>query len=61
MCKIYHVTLTEEERQTLLDLVSRRSEKASCVKHAYILLSADENGEQKWTDAQISKVGNGAN
>jgi len=55
MSKIYRVTLTEEERQTVLDLVSRRSE-ACCVKHAYILLSADENGEQKWTDERIREV-----
>lgn len=56
MSKIYNVTLTEEERQTLLGLVSHRSEKSSCVKRAYILLSADENGEQKWTDEKISKA-----
>jgi hypothetical protein len=56
MGKIYRVTLTDAEREELTELVSRRSEKSPSVRHAYILLAADENGEQGWTDQKICEA-----
>lgn len=53
MAKIYRVTLTDEERRKLAELITRRSEKSLPVRRACILLAADENGEQCWTDQQI--------
>ena len=53
MAKKYRVTLTDEERQELEELAGRRSGKSLPVKRACILLAADENGEQRWTDQQI--------
>lgn len=56
MSKLYHVTLTEEERKKLQELIGRRNEKALAVKRAYILLAADENGPQAWSDSLISET-----
>jgi transposase len=56
MSKLYHVTLTEEERKKLQELIGRRNEKALAVKRAYILLAADENGPQAWSDSRISET-----
>ena len=53
MAKLYRVTLTDEERRNLSELITRRSEKSLSVRRAYILLAADENREQRWTDQQI--------
>jgi hypothetical protein len=51
--KKYRVTLTNDERDVLRELIERRSEKAPPVKRAYILLAADEHGEKCWTDTHI--------
>lgn len=56
MSKLYHVTLTEEERKKLQELIGRRNEKTLAVKRAYILLAADENGPQAWSDSLISET-----
>ena len=40
----YIVTLTSEERKSLAHLVSKGQDKAYRIKHANILLAADENG-----------------
>lgn len=56
MTKTYRVTLTEPERQELLEVLERRSEKSLPVKHAYILLAADEHGAQRWGDPQIRQT-----
>ena len=40
----YHVRLSEEDRTTLLDLVSKGSASARSIMHANVLLAADENG-----------------
>ena len=40
----YHVRLSEEERKTLLNLVSKGSASAKSIMHANVLLAADENG-----------------
>ena len=53
MAKIYRVTLTDEERRNLSELIRRRSEKSLPVRRACILLAADENGERRRTDRQI--------
>jgi transposase len=45
MVKKYIVSLTEKEQQELRTLISRRNAKAPAVKRAYVLLSADENGD----------------
>lgn len=56
MTKIYRVTLTDAEREELTELLARRSEKSLPVKRAYILLAADEQGEQRLTDRQICET-----
>lgn len=43
--KKYIVSLTEVEQKELQDIIRRRNAKAGVVKRAYILLAADENGE----------------
>lgn len=45
----YHVCLSEEDRNTLLDLVSKGSASARSIMHANVLLAADENspGDRK--------------
>jgi len=53
MAKIYLVTLTDDERQQLLDLTSKGQTKARRLKRAQILLLAN----QQKTDKQI-KVNN---
>ena len=54
MGKKYHVTLTTAEQHSLQEIIARRSAKALVVKRAYMLLAADENGPQQWSDARIS-------
>jgi|BarGraNGADG00212_2_1021979.scaffolds.fasta_scaffold50364_2 transposase len=43
--KKYHVTLTDDERSQLRDLLSAGKTAARTLTHARILLKADENGE----------------
>lgn len=50
------MTLTEAERQELLGVLERRREKSLPVKHAYILLAADEHGAQRGDDPYICKT-----
>ena len=52
MTKKYKVTLTKEEREKLLVLLSSGSSKARTLTHARILLKADED----WSDQDISKA-----
>ncbi len=51
----YIVTLTSEERERLTRLVSSGQDKAYRIKHANILLTADENGTHL-TSQDIAKV-----
>jgi transposase len=53
MIKKYIVSLSEKEQQELRTLISRRNAKAPAVKRAYVLLSADENGDNL-TDSEIA-------
>ena len=55
MRKIYKVTLTTEERATLTALVSTGKNNAQKIKHANILLAADENERGKAHDSDIAK------
>jgi len=56
MKKKYVVTLTEEERQVLRQMVSRGKAAARKLMHARILLKADEaEGGPAWADAEIAE------
>jgi len=55
--KRYKVTLIQEERIFLEQLVSKGKAAAKKLIHAHILLIADQNhGEKVWSDQQISEV-----
>jgi transposase len=55
MPKRYRVTLTAEEREELDRLLSRGKADVRCLKHAQILLKADEaEGGPGWPDARIA-------
>ena len=53
MLKTYIVQLSQEERQSLQDLVSKGKAAAYKIKHANILLNIDVNG-QEWTDDETA-------
>lgn len=56
MAKRHRITLTDDERRRLKDLVAQRSAHAEPVKRALILLAADEaDGAPALTDAQIAE------
>lgn len=53
----YHVRLSEEERKTLLNLVSKGSTSAKSIMHANVLLAADENGAGgRKSEAEIAEL-----
>ena len=55
MPKKYRVTLTGEERDALDRLLSRGKADVRCLKHAQILLKADEaDGGPGWSDERIA-------
>jgi transposase len=57
MAKLYRVTLTQQERQELHDLISRGKGDARRLAHARILLQADEaEGGRRRTDEQIASA-----
>lgn len=53
--KIYRVTLTKEERETLFSMVNIGKGKARRLRRARILLMADENNGA-WSDAEIAEA-----
>ena len=54
MQKVYHVTLTTEERVALQTLITRGTAAARALTRARILLKADDApGSPAWTDTQI--------
>jgi transposase len=56
MKKKYVVTLTEEERQMLREMVSRGKSAARKLTHARVLLKADQReGGPSWEDAAIAQ------
>ena len=57
MPKKYRVTLTGEEREELERLLSRGKADVRCLKHAQILLKADEaDGGPGWSDERIAEA-----
>lgn len=54
MEKRYIVSLTEAEQNELQDIIRRRNAKAQAVKRSYVLLAADENGENL-CDSEIAR------
>ena len=55
MGKTYKVTLTTEERQELLSIVSTGKNNAQRIKHANILLAVDEVANAPLTDQEAAK------
>lgn len=56
MIKKYRVTLEEDEREQLRQLLSRGKSDVRRLKHAQILLAADERGDLAPTDDQIAQT-----
>lgn len=55
--KKYHVTLTDDERSMLRDLVSAGKGPARTLTHARILLKGDESGDgPAWSDQAIRQA-----
>jgi len=55
--KKYHVTLTDEERRRLQDMIGSGKTRARALTHARILLKADESqGAPGWSDEDIRKA-----
>jgi hypothetical protein len=57
MHKKYIVRLTDEERQTCMEVVKKLKGTSQKVRRAQILLKADADGPA-WTDAQIAEAFN---
>jgi len=55
MKKLYKVTLTPEERNDLITLVSTGKNSANKIKHANILLAVDENEHGKVSDREVAQ------
>jgi transposase len=59
MPKKYRVTLTAEEREELETLLARGKADVRCLKHAQILLKADEADDGPgWSDERIAEAFN---
>ena len=52
----YKVTLAEEERVMLSDIVNKGKRRQITRLHSQILLNIDQNKEEKATDAVIAKI-----
>src|ERR1041385_7897428 len=55
MEKKYIVRLTDEERETLRDVIKRLKGSSQKVRRAQVLLKADADGPS-WTDRQIAEA-----
>ena len=55
MAKIYHVDLTNEEKERLEKIVKKRKATSQASKRSKILLASDRLGAKCWTDKQISE------
>lgn len=51
----YRITLTEQERARLAEVIKCRSNKSAQVKRSYVLLAADKKGDKHWPDERISQ------
>ncbi len=59
MQKQYLVTLTPEEREQLVSIATKGKSKARTIKHANILLKADQSDTgPSWSDTQIATAFN---
>jgi transposase len=59
MNKKYRVTLTAEEREELRGLLARGKAAVRCLKHAQILLKADQaDGGPAWSDERMAEAFN---
>lgn len=56
MRKKYRIHLTDQEREILRGILSKKNPHSTQVKRSYALLAADENGEKRWTDQQITQA-----
>src|SRR2546425_2045093 len=57
MPKTHHVTLTQEQREQLLDQITTGTAAAHTLTHARILLKADEGDDgPAWTDEAIAEA-----
>ena len=57
MNKKYKITLTDEEKEILVGIISKGKYVATKLKRAYIILGSDESeGGKKMTDEQISQA-----
>jgi len=53
----YHVRLSPDERNTLIDIVSKGSAPAKAIMHANILLTADENNASgRKSEREIAEI-----
>ena len=53
----FHVCLSEEERKTLLKIISKGTASAKSIMHANVLLAANENAEGgKKSEAEIAEL-----
>ena len=53
----YRVTLTEEERNHLMRIISKGKTEGYRIRHAHILLAVDEIEENReWTDKSIARA-----
>jgi transposase len=52
--KIYHVDLTDLEREELALIIKKRKSTSEIVKRSKILLAADREGSKNWKDSQIA-------
>ncbi len=53
----FHVHLSEDERKTLLKIISKGTASAKSIMHANVLLAADENAEGgKKSEAEIAEL-----
>ena len=55
--KIYHVTLTDEERQELEDMTRKGTRNAQVIRNALVLLNIDENNPARLKkDSDIASI-----
>ncbi len=55
--KIYHVTLTDEERQELEDMTRKGTRNAQVIRNALVLLNCDENNPSRLKkDSDIASI-----
>ena len=57
MAIVHHVTLTDNEREELKNLIARGNTQGYKIRHAQMLLALDEmSANRDWTDKKIAKA-----